>query len=304
MSTWFIPVLYVGTFGVLFGALYAWVWRLRRQRKRSPLTRGLLRPPGYSLREKREDLLGEAAILLGTVPAIPIYLYAAYLTHWVNRGAAPGAVALAIYVFFASVVVVVGAILIVRKFALAHRLRVGLEAELAAGEELNQLAHDGYWVFHDLPAEGFNIDHVVVGRTGVYAVETKGRPKSTGDSSEKGWEVAYDGKSLQFPDWQTSEPLEQAERQATWLRKWLSSAVGEQVPVRPVLILPGWYIRRTAGGGMPVFNGKEVRAYLPKVRAGDLSEILVERIRHQLDQRCRSVEPTKYGRQREKSLQA
>ena len=50
--------------------------------------------------------------------------------------------------------------------------RLGLEAEMAVGQELNQLLRHGYWVFHDLPADKFNIDHVVVGRNGVFAVET------------------------------------------------------------------------------------------------------------------------------------
>jgi len=32
---------------------------------------------------------------------------------------------------------------------------------------------DGYHVYHDFPAERFNIDHVVVGPAGAFAIETK-----------------------------------------------------------------------------------------------------------------------------------
>lgn len=46
---------------------------------------------------------------------------------------------------------------------------------MAAAEEINQLMRQGFTTFHDVPAEpGFNIDHVIVGPTGVFAVETKG----------------------------------------------------------------------------------------------------------------------------------
>ena len=37
---------------------------------------------------------------------------------------------------------------------------------------------DGFAVFHDVPGDkAFNVDHVVIGPQGVFAVETKGRGK-------------------------------------------------------------------------------------------------------------------------------
>ena len=58
-----------------------------------------------------------------------------------------------------------------------HKLSIGLDAELAVAQELNELMLNGHRVFHDFPADKFNIDHIVVGESGVYAVETKGRTK-------------------------------------------------------------------------------------------------------------------------------
>jgi hypothetical protein len=40
-------------------------------------------------------------------------------------------------------------------------LRAGYDAELAVGQELDKLMREGAWVFHDVPGENFNIDHVV-----------------------------------------------------------------------------------------------------------------------------------------------
>ena len=58
-------------------------------------------------------------------------------------------------------------------------LRTALDAEIETGNQLNRLMKHGYDVFHDLPANGSNIDHLVIGPNGVFAVETKGRRKPT-----------------------------------------------------------------------------------------------------------------------------
>jgi hypothetical protein len=58
--------------------------------------------------------------------------------------------------------------------------RIGYDGELATAQELNQLMRHGYYVFHDLQAENFNIDHIVIGPAGVFAVETKSRSNDIG----------------------------------------------------------------------------------------------------------------------------
>ena len=52
----------------------------------------------------------------------------------------------------------------------------GSRAERAVGARLDRLREDGYLVLHDVVLDrGGNVDHVVCGRNGVYAVETKAR---------------------------------------------------------------------------------------------------------------------------------
>lgn len=53
-------------------------------------------------------------------------------------------------------------------FKQVRNLRLGLEAEIAVGQELNQLILIGYHVYHDFSAENFNIDQVVVGPGGAF----------------------------------------------------------------------------------------------------------------------------------------
>jgi len=41
----------------------------------------------------------------------------------------------------------------------------------------SELMLDGFRVFHDIKAKDFNIDHAIVGLSGVFAIETKTRSK-------------------------------------------------------------------------------------------------------------------------------
>jgi len=177
---------------------------------------------------------------------------------------------------------------------LIQQYNLGLDAEMAVGQELNHLMRDGFWVYHDFPADEFNIDHVVIGSTGVFAVETKGRPKPIKDDGAAEREVFYDGETLTFPTWKERKPAEQAENQAKWLEKWLLSAVGEPVPVYAVLAIPGWLITRQKQGGVPIINGKNCRSFFTKYGNGNLSDKLKQQTVHNVDQRCRTVLPRSY----------
>jgi hypothetical protein len=152
-------------------------------------------------------------------------------------------------------------------------------------------------VYHDFPADKFNIDHVVVSPKGVFAVETKGRSKQDKKRGSGEATVVYDDQVLRFPGWIEKEPLDQSKRQAVWLSQWLSSAVGEQIAVKPVLALPGWFIeRKKPSPDLILFNGKNPDLLLKWVTSTStpLSAELMQRVVHQLEQRCRDVEPSAY----------
>ncbi|MGA9370140.1 MAG: nuclease-related domain-containing protein, partial [Steroidobacteraceae bacterium] len=64
-----------------------------------------------------------------------------------------------------------------------RHLVLGQDGERVVTEELEKLRANGADVIHDVPAPGFNIDHVVLTRRGFYAIETKtwSKPR-TGDA--------------------------------------------------------------------------------------------------------------------------
>ena len=150
----------------------------------------------------------------------------------------------------------------------------------------------GAAVFHDFPAENFNIDHVVISTRGVFAVETKGYTKPGDWTGKESATVTFDGTYLQFPTWKTKEPLEQAERQAQWLAKWATSAIGDPVTVTPVLALPGWFVKQSGRSAVRVYSGRALSGLLSAGSGELLSPQDVQRITHQVEQRCRTVVPT------------
>jgi Nuclease-related domain len=282
-------------FGLVAALLWGLIWWLKREsaRRRSPLARNLLRNPGDSLRPELEDLSADTMGLCCLLIMMPVVVYSIWITQ-VHFGTETMTFRAVILLGVATIGVWIFLLLKLLKVLRRRRsLSLALDGEMAIGQELNQLMQKGCSVYHDFPAEQFNIDHVVISHGGVFAVETKARPKRITGDAKADAEVRYDGRTLQFPGWQSSEFLEQATRQAVWLSRWLSSAVGDKVEVQPVLALPGWFIKRTERGPVHVINGRDA-SYL--IRAGDakLSDSLVQRIVHQLEARCRTVEPRAY----------
>jgi len=269
------------------------VW-IRRQRKnrRNPLTFQMLRAPGESISERIENLSSDIDQYVAFTGFIPLLCYSMYLsTRYVAQTQASPVVFLMLAVGFVAYY----GFQLNKAFIQRHKEQLGLDCERAVGQELNQLMLDGYRVFHDVPADNFNIDHVVVGTNGVFAIETKGRPKPDRGRGQDDAKVIYDGQVLQFPTWREKEPLDQAKRQAVWLSDWLTKATGESVAAMPVLALPGWYIE-LKGKGCLIFNGKNPQFLCSRNTGITLTSEQIQRISHQLDQQCRTIAAQAYRR--------
>lgn len=266
-----------------------WIRRQRRGR-RSPLTVQMLRAPGESLSGLIEKLSEDIDSYLVVSTVIPLMCFSTYLSTYYLGDTKISCVPLLIVGVASTAFCWVKIATLIK---MRGALSLGLDCERAVGQELNQLMLDGFRVYHDFPAENFNIDHIVIGSNGVFAVETKGRAKPMkGDVN-----IIFDGQGLKFPTHYEKEPFDQAKRQAVWLAKWLTSAVGTQVSVRPVLVFPGWYIERKKPG-MLIYNGKNPLSVYKIKGDSILSDEMIQRISHQIEQKCRDVEPSAYKKEK------
>lgn len=291
-----VAVAVVMAFVVGPGVAGAWLIlrrkRLARQARKSPLTTALLRMPGHTLRQQLEDSRFDMGFDVMTLMAVPgMSLAALYVMTLVTGKPNPVSImGLALVMVAAYCVYQIRSLL--RRGDQMDQWRLGLDAEMAAGQELDQLMRRGAVVFHDMAGDKFNIDHVVVAPQGVFAIETKGYRKPNRDGGAADATVVHDGEVLKFPEWSGAGPLRQAGRQARWLSEWLTSATGERTEATPVLVLPGWFVDRRGRGSVLVLSGAEVQQHLLKVRdAKPLRPEQMQRVVHQLEQRCRDVQP-------------
>lgn len=182
------------------------------------------------------------------------------------------------------------AIMAWRRLMAIRSYRRGLLGEQAVAEQLQSLPAPGYRVFHDLTGDGkWNIDHVVVGSAGVFAIETKYRTKQPGKEGEHDHKAEFDGNKIQFPSGYDIKAAEQARRNARWLADTLSKATGEHVKVQPLVALPGWWVTLKANSDVKVLSGKQIAGFIAKEPA-QLSDKTIQQISYQLEQRCRDVE--------------
>jgi hypothetical protein len=254
--------------------------RLKLSRSKSPFKELRRRPPGEAIRVKLaefEDKISEYQMWLVVPPAL-VAMSAMFVPSWISL--VPAVVLSLVW----TAVVGFKMLRITRK---GDDYRLGFEGERFVGEELNQLVAKRFEVYHDVPFDGFNMDHVLVGPPGVFLVETKTRRKPINEAGNKEYRVEFDGARLRWPWGTDTYGLDQSARNAQTLAQWLSGAVGESVLVTAILTLPGWMVdRKAASKVVHVLNPKEI-VKLVDGQPANLNETLIKRICYQLDQKCK-----------------
>ena len=286
LGSFMVPVLAV----LCLGPVLRWRRERRRRRERSPISAMLLRPAGESLRLKVDEL-SECLNEQGTAAMIyPGVVLAVVLLTAPEGGVSQSRTATAFALCAALLLVLLWRVF--QTLAKLEDYRLGFHGERAVAEELNQLMRDGCHVFHDVPMEPYgNIDHVVVSSAGVFAVETKTRRKRAVPKGKRDCNAVFDGVAVQFPTWPEVAMVSQAKMQAELLRAELTRACGEAVAVQAVLALPGWFVTSSVPPGpVRVLNPRAIRSIAVDPRAKRLTEVMIKRISHQLNEKCRTVE--------------
>jgi len=210
-----IPTILVGVIAILalvvLGALV--VASLKRTNQQGPEARSFGQPGWftYMMSLKRAGL----AVLC----IVPLLVVSVFFPGWLGGSSLPVAM-LAL-----MVVCVVAFKFIAKRSDQAER---GADAEVAVAHLLRTLPKE-YYVFNDLGFEGFNIDHVVIGPTGVFTVETKSH---RGKVSARGEALLLNGRPFEKPI------LNQAWSEVFTLRDRLPQIAGNSCTVQPLLCFP------------------------------------------------------------------
>lgn len=292
----FVPLALIAVYFVVIVSVVA--FKRARRKSRWPFQSGdrLLRGPGETLKRRiveiDEGFAGEMFVGISVgLGALAITNYA--LTHWAQWTPVNGA-----WFGLSCLLAVYG--VAGWRFARIWQRRqnnvLGWFGERYVAEWLEPAKLQGWRVFHDVPFENngakFNIDHVVVGAGGVFAIETKTRRKGRPRPGFKDNEAFFDGSSLVWPWGEDNHGLDQAERNSRWLAEWIRKETNEKLNVTPLLVLPGWFLQNkpsTDSRPCSVLNAKWLPDYFAKQRPV-LTEAQFDFVSSKLDTQCRDVE--------------
>lgn len=206
----------------------------KKNEKRSPLKRQPLRNPGESL-ERELDRLYEEEIL--PYPAMALMAVILTIYEWLfwffKMPPQP-------LIFTAIALMIIG-ISLYKFFNLRRQiqsLKLGLAGEKAVGQYLEQLRTEGCHILHDIPGEGFNVDHIVVSPRGIFIVETK-----TISKPYRGKPIVfYDGERVLVNGTELDrDVIAQANAARKWVQHLLFGTTDRNFPVKAIIVFPGWY---------------------------------------------------------------
>ncbi|MGD0060228.1 MAG: nuclease-related domain-containing protein [Verrucomicrobiia bacterium] len=210
-------------------------------KKQSPLRRPPFRQAGQSLQEEMEKVWDDK---IEQYLLAPLFLFALAFIEWWSwffklprRPWFLTAIAIGYAVY-----AVIRARPLFRHY---RQLKLGRDGERTVGQELERLRADGFLVYHDFPADEFNIDHVVIGPTGVFTIETKTFRKPKDPEVV----IGYDGRVVTVPGTKLDrDPVAQARAERDFIRDLIKRSANRVAPVRPAVVFVGWYTQRQPEG--------------------------------------------------------
>lgn len=203
---------------------------------KNPIKDKPVRQAGQSSREKRQNLLDEEVMPYFMMTGV-VFILA--LVEWIRYfWKSPPQPFLLTFAFLVMLALAFRKFFTLRKEA--RNLFLGEEGEQAVGQLLEEkLRPKGCSVFHDILAEDFNVDHFVVGPTGLFCIETKTHRKP----ERGGVRVIFDGESIRVNGFKPDrDPVAQVKAEAKWMADLIEKSTGKRFAVQPILVYPGWYV--------------------------------------------------------------
>lgn len=117
-----------------------------------------------------------------------------------------------------------------------HNVKFVRDANVAIGHQLQQISVGANRVFHDVETSAGVVDHVLVGQTGIYAVNVVAR------RAAKAGHAVLDGVEISFSGSGKSIPIVDVSASTARLEKEICQLLGHKIRVRSVIAVPGWDI--------------------------------------------------------------
>ncbi len=251
-----------------------------RKDSRPPVEGPLRRLPGQSLRDERDRLLNDqgSEYLILAIGSCFLAVWE-WLRRWFPSLFTP-------QLMTASAVIMTGycAFRLLRVRREIRNLNQAEKGERRVSEVLRTLRDKDYVTFDDLLLGNVNIDHVVVGPGGIFALETKAY--SIFGSGVAG--IAADGLLYLSTKPALGDPMKQARRSGALVSAEVKRWMQRELWVAPVLVLPGWRIDPPKTETKIVVTNEETLTEFFRSRERVLSNEQIREICSHLDRSARS----------------
>ena len=244
----------------------------------------IMREAAQRFRDECNRLSTSQSIYLGGMLVFAMLFAAAYLLQAEQLFAGYPDWQLGLLLGFLLLAAIFAAYKIINTFRAARRARLLRDASLAIGHQLQQSSSASTLLFHDVETSAGIIDHVVIGREGVYAVNVIARRSNEGASAR----VLENRVQFSGSDEPVSVVPDLAKN--TRLAKHFTQLIGQRVRVRSVIAVPGWETPEQADERHLVVNERNVAMLLGWKDKTDLLmdddvQILVQDLRLRCRQR-------------------
>jgi len=156
------------------------------------------------------------------------------------------------------------------------------DANVAVGHQLQRISTGANQVFHDIKTSAGVVDHVLVGQTGIYAINVVAR------RGAKNGEAVLTGHELSFSDSDTAIAIVDITASTARLEKEICQLLGHKIRVRSVIAVPGWDIGQQASERHLLVNERTIAMLRGwKDQSDYLMNEDVDLLQKELTSRCR-----------------
>ena len=207
----------------------------KSKQKKSPIKGNPLRNPGQSLDEEIQRRFENDVVPYLFVSVFSVVLAGLEWWRWYKELPYSPVV----YTILATIIVLYSIYKLFNIIKPIRKMVLGRDGEKVVGQYLDLLREKGYSVFHDIIGVGFNIDHVIISKHGIFALETKTYSKPAKGKAVINYlndKISINGYELE------RNPLIQSKAASTEVKEILKQSTGKDYFVRPVVLFPGWYV--------------------------------------------------------------
>ena len=233
-------------------------------------------------RDELERLSSAQSIYLSAALVFLVLFFAAYVLQARSLFEGYPSWQLWLQIAFLAIAAVLAAWRLGRTILTRRQIKFVRDANVAVGHQLQQISTGANRVFHDVATSAGIVDHVLVGQTGVYAINVVAR------RGGKNGSATLRNNALGFSSSEDAIPIVEITASTARLEKEIARVLGHKVRVRSVIAIPGWDIGDQASEKHLLVNERTI----PMLRGWrDQSDYLmnedVDELQKELTARCR-----------------